>query len=202
MKKVLHSTSDSFREKGSKFTGFLFPAKNKRIFEEELEKIKSKYPDATHHCYAWRLNPTKLEEFAQDDGEPGGTAGLPILNQMKSFEVINAGLVVVRYYGGTKLGKSGLIDAYGHAALLCLSKAQLKSIQLIRKVQIVYPYPEQNAIEKLTHQFDLQELETSYLEEVTLTIACPLEFEDPLLKQLKQITHRGIEFDILEEGYI
>src|SRR5699024_7939360 len=135
---IKHTISDTYRDKGSKFIGYLFPIADKDAFDNQLQDIKSKYPDATHHCYAWRYNPAVVEEFAQDDGEPGGTAGLPILNQMKSFEVINAGLIVVRYFGGTKLGKPGLIEAYSHSAALCLSKAKTKPIRLVWNVEVNY----------------------------------------------------------------
>lgn len=90
MKTVDASVSESIREKGSKFTGFLLSAESRPKFEEELKKIKTTYPDATHHCYAWRINPNNTKEFIQDDGEPGGTAGLPIFNQLKSYDLITA----------------------------------------------------------------------------------------------------------------
>lgn len=202
MKKVIRSTTDSFRERGSKFIGYLFPADSKEGFEVRLDKLKSEYPDATHHCYAWRIQPAELVEFSQDDGEPGGTAGLPILNQLKSYEVVNAGIIVVRYYGGTNLGKSGLIEAYGRSAEHCLQKAELHAITLIRKVEITYPYSMQNAIEKLMYQFDLEELESSYTENVSLILACPLQHKDSLKKKLNQLVHRGIEATFMEKSYI
>src|SRR5699024_755346 len=98
--------------------------------------------DATHHCYGWRISPNNIEEFAQDDGEPGGTAGLPILNQLKSFNVVNGACVVVRYFGGTKLGKAGLIQAYGHTAELCLKQAELSNLVATQNFRIIYPYQE------------------------------------------------------------
>lgn len=202
MKKVVNPTTGSFREKGSKFTGYLFPVKSREAFEKKLTELKSGYPDATHHCYAWRLNPAKPEEFTQDDGEPSGTAGLPILNQLKSFEIVNAGMVVIRYYGGTNLGKSGLIEAYGRSAQLCLQKAEVTSIQLIQKVEITYPYPEQSTIEKLMHQYNLQELEAVYLEKVTLRLACPLKYVASLKNKLKQIIHKDVENEFLEQSYV
>lgn len=202
LKKVIQSTTDSFREKGSKFIGYLFTIETKEAFEEKLAELKSKYPDATHHCYAWRLNPSKLEEFAQDDGEPSGTAGLPILNQLKSFEVVNAGLVVVRYYGGTNLGKPGLIEAYGRSAQFCLQKAQLKPIQLIWRVEITYPYSEQKTIDKLMHQFDLKELESEYKESVRLILACPIQHNASLAKNLEQLEHLGVTGSFLEKSFL
>lgn len=202
MKKPIRETSDSFRERGSKFLGFLFPISSPREFDQKLEAITSSYPDATHHCYAWRWDPIQPKEFAQDDGEPAGTAGLPILNQLKSFEVIESGIIVVRYYGGTKLGKSGLIEAYGRSAQKCLQKATLKNIQPVQKVEICYPYSQQNFIEQLIHRFDLEELKSTYLKKVTLTMACPLQKIDALAEQLEAAKHLGISSRMLEKSYL
>lgn len=201
MKRPANSTEYSFRAKASKFLGFLFPVDSKTAFETKLEQLKSAYADATHHCYGWRINPAKVQEFAQDDGEPGGTAGLPILNQLKSYEVINAAIVVVRYYGGTNLGKSGLITAYGRAAEGCLQGAQLKPVELIWKVEIGYPYAEQNIIEQLIHRFELSEIESTYAEGVTLELGCPVQHKNELKTQLEQLSHRNIESTFLEKSY-
>lgn len=182
--------------------GFLFPVSNQRDFNEQLAELKSAHPDATHHCYAWRIHPHKIEEFAQDDGEPSGTAGLPILNQLKSYEVVNAALVVVRYYGGTKLGKSGLIEAYRRCAEQCLGPADLHPIQLIWEVRIEYPYDKQNTIETLSHQFGLQELDARYTERVSLTVACPLKHHAALKQKLQQLEHQNIESTFLDKSYL
>lgn len=181
--------------------GYLYPVKDKTGFESKLGNLKQTYPDATHHCYAWRLNPENIEEFAQDDGEPGGTAGLPILNQLKSFEAVNAAVIVVRYYGGTNLGKSGLIEAYGRAAQQCLEQAKLQPIELIWKIEITYPYTEQNAIEQLMHQYDLTELDSSYTEKVTLVLGCPVQHKEALQERLHQLAHRDITAELLEKSY-
>lgn len=202
MKKPLTQNTNSFREQGSKFIGFLFPITSIEQFDLKLEEIISGYPDATHHCYAWRLDPIQPKEFAQDDGEPGGTAGLPILNRIKSFDVVEAAIVVVRYFGGTKLGKSGLIEAYGRSAQNCLETATLKDIRPVQKVEISYPYSEQNYIEQLIHRFDLEEIESSYLKKVTLTMACPLPKIDGLNKQLEAAEHRNISSRLLETTYL
>lgn len=202
MNKVTRSTTDSFREKGSKFIGHLFPVDSKETFESRLAEIKARYPDATHHCYAWRIDPAHLEEFAQDDGEPGGTAGLPILNRLKSYDAVNAAIVVVRYYGGTNLGKSGLIQAYGRSAEQCLQKTAFKPISLIWKVVITYPYSEQNMVEKLMHQMDLKKLDSSYLERVSLTVACPATQKETLHKRLVHLEHRDITSKFLGKSYL
>lgn len=202
MKVTDHSATTSFREKGSKFMGFLFPAGDEEIFEAKLDELKRRYPDATHHCYGWRLYPAELREFAQDDGEPAGTAGQPILNQLKSFEVVNAGLVVVRYYGGTNLGRSGLISAYGRAAADCLQQAALRTIRLVWKVEVTYPYAEENAMEAMTHRFALRELDASYGAAVQRTVACPAAAKEALEQQLQQLEHRGIGARFIEKTYL
>lgn len=202
MYKVTRPTTDSFREKGSKFIGHLFPAESKEQFDTRLDEIKSKYSDATHHCYAWRINPARLQEFAQDDGEPGGTAGLPILNQLKSYEAVNAGIVVVRYYGGTNLGKSGLIQAYGHSAEQCLRKTKLVPIRLVWKVEVTYPYSEQSSIDTLMHRYELEESSSTYAAEVTQVLYCPIQFKDELKENLEQLKHRDINFCMLEKSFV
>lgn len=202
MKTVTKQASDSYRDRGSKFIGYLFPAEDEEQFENSLDKVRSKYPDATHHCYAYRLYPNQPKEFAQDDGEPSGTAGLPILNQLKSAELINVGLIVVRYYGGTKLGKSGLINAYGYTAELCISKAVFGRIIPTKNLSIIYPYERQNEIERLKTTFDLIELDSEYLAEVTLTMACPIAKSTRLIEKLENLAHLDIRFEILGDDFV
>ncbi|SMO54540.1 IMPACT family protein [Gracilimonas mengyeensis] len=202
MKTITQSYESSFRERGSKFMGYLFPAETEEDFADELDQIKSQYPDATHHCYGWRINPARIREFSSDDGEPSGTAGLPILNQMKSYEVVNAGIVVVRYYGGTKLGKAGLIEAYGRSAELCLDVAKLVTIRPVQFFEVKYPYPEENTINKLKNDFELKVEESEYMEDVTLKIACPKEDAEAFENALKRLVHLNIRFDKKEEHFV
>lgn len=202
MKTITTTYQASFREKGSKFIGILFPIPSDKKFEHKLEAVISKYPDATHHCYGWRINPHQIEEFAQDDGEPSGTAGLPILNQLRSEKMINCGCIVVRYYGGTKLGKSGLIQAYGTAARDCLEQASLKKLILTQNFRITYGYPEQSNIDQLKNTFDLKELKASYLEKVTLNIACRADQAAAFHKALEQRQHLDISTEKTGQGFI
>ncbi len=202
MKTVQKTNKTSFREKGSKFIGYLFPTISISQFEQKLDKIKSKYPDATHHCYGWRINPHDIEEFAQDDGEPNGTAGLPILNQLKSHNAVNCGCIVVRYYGGTKLGKSGLIQAYGYSARLCLDKAKLLTLIPTCNFRITYPYHRQSQIDQLKNSFDLKEIKAQYLEEVSLDIACRTEEAEQLWEKLTKLTHQNIKAAKKGNGFV
>lgn len=182
--------------------GYLFPAESEEEFQEQLDTLKSKFPDATHHCWAWRLNPGQPKEFSSDDGEPSGSAGLPILNQLKSFEVVNVGIVVVRYYGGTKLGKSGLIEAYGSAAKHCLESARLISIQPVQLFEIRYPYPEENTINKLKNDYELSVQDSEYLENIKLKVACPKKNNSLFEKEISGLEHLEITFKKLGESFI
>lgn len=201
LKTIQSLTKSTYRSLGSKFLGYLFPSNSLEEFEAQLADIKKEHPHATHHCPAYRLNPANILEFSSDDGEPSGTAGLPILNQLKSFEVVNAGLVVVRYYGGTKLGKPGLIESYGGTARTCLEEASFLNVVPCQWFEITYNYPEQSIIEKLKKDFELREENASYLEQVTLRVASLLETSNLLERRLEEITHLSVSFEKLETGF-
>jgi uncharacterized YigZ family protein len=112
-----------FKEKGSKFLAYAYFVSNETDIKEKLDLLKKEHFKATHHCYAYRLGTDGKNYRANDDGEPSGTAGRPILGQIDSFGLTNLLIVVVRYYGGTKLGTSGLINAYRESAKEALSNA-------------------------------------------------------------------------------
>ena len=105
-----------FKDRGSKFIAFAYPVSTEEEIKEIQEKLRSDYHDARHHCYAYMLGKDKNVFRANDDGEPSSTAGKPILGQIKSYDLTNILIIVIRYFGGTKLGVSGLINAYKTAA--------------------------------------------------------------------------------------
>src|ERR1700742_4267725 len=109
-----------FRDRGSKFIGYACPAMSVDECKERLNAIKKEHPKATHHCYAYRIGLDGNLFRVNDDGEPSGTAGRPILGQIDSKELVNVLVVVVRYFGGTLLGVPGLINAYKTATALAL----------------------------------------------------------------------------------
>lgn len=112
-----------YKEKGSRFISFAYPVSAEEQIREIIAELKDKYYDARHHCYAWRLGPDKTHFRANDDGEPSSTAGKPILGQIQSNGLTNVLIVVIRYFGGVKLGVSGLIHAYREAAADALRNA-------------------------------------------------------------------------------
>ncbi len=161
---TISKTSESiFRDRASKFIGIAVPVRNEQEMKQALDVIKKKYFDATHHCYAFRLGADKTMFRSNDDGEPSGSAGRPILGQIQSKDLTNLLVVVVRYYGGTKLGVPGLINAYKTAA-----KEALEANTFVEKtVQDVYDvffkYEQMNDVmrvlkdenvNQIAHQFD------------------------------------------------
>ena len=131
----------SYKEKGSKFLAFALPAKSEEDVKEHLGRLRKEYHDARHHCYAYRLGSDKSAYRYNDDGEPSGTAGKPIYGQILSYDLTNILIVVIRYFGGTKLGVSGLINAYKSAARDALEEARIisKTIKDIYSIRFEYP---------------------------------------------------------------
>lgn len=130
-KSIDKETEAAFIDQGSRFLAYAFPVKNEVEIKKALNILRQKYPDATHHCYAWQLNINGTNNRANDDGEPSGSAGRPILNQILAAGFTNILVVVVRYFGGKKLGIPGLIAAYGYAARLCLMNCRAVEGQLL-----------------------------------------------------------------------
>jgi uncharacterized YigZ family protein len=174
---------------------------DEKVAEDTLGHVQSKHPTATHHCYAWLMDPHKERGFSSDDGEPGGTAGLPILNMLRSYDLINVILIVARYYGGTKLGKAGLIDAYGHSAERTIQAAELKKVIPVRTFRIVYDYPYQGHIDKLKNDFTWIERDASYLEKVVLTCGIPSPEAGRFGSKLNSLKHLFHEIEATGEGF-
>ena len=139
-KTISSSSIGEFKDRGSKFYGYAFPAYSEEEWQSQLEEVKKEHFKARHHCYAFRLGLDKNNFRANDDGEPSGTAGRPILGQIDSFGLTNIFIVVVRYFGGTKLGTSGLINAYRTSAQLALENANIIEKSLDDIFQITFDY--------------------------------------------------------------
>jgi len=153
-------TLGEYKEKGSKFIAYAFPASTEEEWQQHLEVIKKEHPKSRHHCYAYRLGVDDNNYRANDDGEPSGTAGKPILGQLKSFGVTNTIVIVVRYFGGTLLGASGLIHAYKTATAAALQQATIIEQTVSDIYRLTFDYAimsnVMNAIKKnnlqMTHQ--------------------------------------------------
>lgn len=164
-KTISSPTEGVYKEKGSKFFAYAFPISSELDFKNVLTDLKKEHHQARHHCYAFVLKPDKSLFRYSDDGEPSGTAGAPIYGQLQSFEVTNTAIIVVRYFGGTKLGVGGLIHAYREAAKDALSKTNIIEEQIKQLFTISFPYEEMNsvmgAIKKSDGQIISQNFDTS-----------------------------------------
>lgn len=140
------------RERSNKFLAYAYPVQCEEQIREILDGLRKKYYDATHHCYAWRLGPGGENFRANDDGEPSGTAGKPILGQMLSNNLTDCLVVVVRYFGGTKLGVPGLIAAYKESAAAAIGAAEIVERTVDRTVRVDFPYISMNDIMRVVKE--------------------------------------------------
>lgn len=148
-KTIASPVTGNYRDKGSRFLSFAIPVSTEAAAKAELEILRKKYHDATHHCYAYILGPDKSAWRMNDDGEPSGTAGRPIYGTLLSSDLTNILLVVVRYYGGTKLGVPGLINAYKSASADALSRAEVVTRTVKEVYRLHFKYQQMNDVMKL-----------------------------------------------------
>ena len=141
----------SFKEKSSEFIAIVYPVDNEETALNQLNEIRKKYFDASHHCYAYKFK--SGEEKYSDDGEPKGTAGIRILNAIQHFDLSDVLLVVVRYFGGTKLGVGPLGKAYYNASIEVLEKAEIQSKNLFQKIEIEVDFVFISQIHRIINQF-------------------------------------------------
>lgn len=140
------------RERSSKFLSWIYPVRSEEEIRERLDALRKKYYDATHHCYAWRLGPHGETFRSNDDGEPSGTAGKPILGQLLSNDITDCLVVVVRYFGGTKLGVPGLIAAYKESAAEAIAAAEIVERTVDRTVEAYFPYVAMNDVMRVVKE--------------------------------------------------
>jgi len=144
-----------FKDKGSRFLAFAFPVGSEDEIKQHLADLRKKYHDARHHCFAWRLGADMNRFRSNDDGEPAGSAGLPILGQIRSRNLTDILVVVVRYFGGTLLGVGGLINAYRSATSDSLEKAAIIQQKVLGKWTVKFGYPQMNQVMKVIKDLDL-----------------------------------------------
>lgn len=182
------------KEKGSKFIGFAFPVENEKEVKEALGKVKEEHPKATHHCYAFRLGITGENYRANDDGEPSGSAGLPIYNQLLANNVTQILLIVVRYYGGTKLGVSGLVKAYKESAKLTLESCEIITKELQSELEIRFDFNHQNVIFTLLNKFGAKIIDFKTEEKCTILAKLKTSEKENISEQLSEMQNISFEF--------
>ena len=184
-----------YKDKASKFIGFAYSVKEENALKEKLQYLKTLHPKATHHCYAYRLGLDKNNYRANDDGEPNGTAGKPILGQIDSAGITNCLVVIVRYFGGTKLGVSGLIDAYKECAKLTIASTKIIEEKILVYYQIKCSYQNINKIYQIIHHVDANIIDQKLDHESSFIIAIEQDKQATLETKL---TDERVEFTFIE----
>lgn len=193
-----------YEVKKSIFIGVAVPAKDGVEAVAVLNRERGLYPDAAHHVSAWCVGTgtdTILERYS-DDGEPSGTAGMPILNVLKGRSLENTCIVVTRYFGGTLLGTGGLVHAYGESAQLAVEAAKVVRQVLCREYEFEIEYSLYTPISRLCAERNWPILDATFMENVTLKVACPSEEIDTFLLQLRELSHGDVEPQVLGLTYI
>lgn len=172
-KEVKSHTTGIYKEKGSKFIAFSYPVYSEQDVKVKLEEVRKLEHSARHHCYAYILNPDKSTQRANDDGEPSSTAGKPILGQILSNNLTNILIVVVRYFGGVKLGISGLIRSYKTAAAEAILEATIITKTIKEQYEVSFKYPQMNDVMRLIKEYDLEVVNTDFQIDCKLIFAVP-----------------------------
>ncbi len=176
-----------FKDNGSRFLAFAYPVESEAEVKEIVQRLKKEYHDARHHCYAYRLGLDGEPWRANDDGEPSGSAGRPILGQIDSAGLSDILVVVVRYFGGIKLGIPGLIRAYKTSTADALASARVVEKVAGRWYTLHFPYDSLPAVMKLAKDMDLPQRGQSFLSECTLEVRVRLSVEQDFLERIKKI---------------
>jgi uncharacterized YigZ family protein len=191
MKDTYHTisspTEGAYKEKGSKFLAYAFPVQNEQQIAQHLETLQTKHYDARHHCYAWRLGPEGKKYRANDAGEPNHSAGDPILNELKSRQLFDVLVVVVRYFGGTKLGIPGLIEAYGTAAADALNAATFTETTLTEPVHIRFEYGQTSEVGRILQKYNLKPTHSEYTADCRQTFDVRLRDHAEVVALFKEI---------------
>lgn len=193
-KTIKSSSSGIYKEKGSKFIAEAWPVKDEIQVSTILEKTRKKYHDARHHCFAYLLGKDGLVWRANDDGEPSGTGGRPILGQLKSFGLTNVLIIVSRYFGGTLLGVSGLINAYRTAARSAIENATITDHIIHDHYEIRFPYPATNSVMKIMKEEEIAQSDHSFDLESRLVISFRSAARNRIIERLERIDGVTLKF--------
>ncbi len=181
-----------YKEKGSKFLAFAYPVESEEEVKQRLLELRKGYFDARHHCYAYVLGAEKEKFRASDDGEPNHSAGDPILGQIRSRNLTNVLVVVVRYFGGVKLGVGGLVQAYKTSASLALEKAETVEREVMELASLVYDYSATPEVMKLVKDFEIVILHQDFTEGCRIDVQVKLRLEKIFREKLDLLKALGV----------
>jgi len=176
-----------FKDRGSKFYAFAFPVGKEEDINKHRAALRKKYHDARHHVYAFHLGVKQPVYRSSDDGEPSNSSGPPILGQIKSYELTDILIVVIRYFGGTKLGIPGLINAYKTAAADALNNAEIIEKTISEKLCFSFDYPVMNDIMRITKDDDIKIDKQEFLETCYMELSIKISKVDAIKNKLSQM---------------
>jgi uncharacterized YigZ family protein len=185
-----------FRDRGSKFLAFAFPVTSEEEVKKQIHLLKKEHFSARHHCSAFRIGPDKQFFRVNDDGEPTGTAGRPILGQIQSKDLTNIAIVVIRYFGGTLLGVSGLINAYRQAAAEALAKATILEKTVDEYYQLRFDYDYMNEVMKIIKDHSLHQSKQNFGLDCSLNVSVRKKNAETVVTLFKKI--KGLEVEYLK----
>ena len=197
-KTITDKSEGLYKEKMSKFISFAIPVSSAEEAKELIKSYQKEYYDARHVCWAYMIGAARTEFMSNDNGEPSGTAGKPILGQINSFEVTNILIVVIRYFGGIKLGTSGLIVAYREAAAEALRAANIVEMHEQTVVTFTFPYLGMNDVMKLIKGEHMKVLNQDFNNVCTMTITIRSDWAEDFKKKITDIDGTSIQEIIAE----
>lgn len=181
-----------YKEKGSRFLSFAYPMTDEEKVKPVIDKIRKEHHEARHHCYAYMIGSERTVWRSNDDGEPSGTAGRPILGQINSFGLTNILIIVSRYFGGTLLGTSGLINAYKSAAASAIQNAGIIECTIQELYEIIFPFMSMNDVMKILKQDNIGQSEQKFDNECRMKISFRSSAQEEILASLSRI--EGLEY--------
>lgn len=183
-----------YKDKGSKFYAFLVPVENENQAKAHLDELKKTYYDARHQCYAYAIGLNRETHRMNDDGEPSGTAGKPIYGQILSYNLVNVMIVVIRYFGGTKLGVRGLINAYKYAAIDALENAKILEKKIKHVYELHYQYPQMNKVMHILKEENIEPLTTNFEIDCQLSFAIRQKESERIFEKFSQMYPLKIKY--------
>lgn len=184
----------SFRDRGSKFMAYAFPLRREEDVKDRLADVKVSHPKARHFCWAYRLTPDRQVFRFNDDGEPAGSAGRPILNTLLSYDLTDVFVVVVRYFGGTLLGVPGLINAYKMATKDALDAAAIIQKTVNDQYQVRFDYLQMNDVMRIVKEDDLTILKQEFDNQCTLEFSLRQNQVSSVIHKMEKISGIGIKY--------
>lgn len=190
---ISQPTQAEFSDRGSKFLAFTFPVMHEEEIKFKMKELKKIHPKAVHYCFAFRLSTTSHTFRVQDDGEPSGSAGRPILSQIDSHSLTNILIVVIRYFGGVLLGVPGLINAYKTAAQWAIENATIIEKSITKNYTLTFDYTILNEVMRIVKHADCDILKNQQSLFCELEIAIPIKNQNEVLKKFQNLHQLKVE---------